>query len=100
MLCRFRIRNMKAQQELKLAGDMKNSKKGAYKYVGSKRKIWAYCSVCKVPNGNTRSKDSLCCFFLGLYWQGFFQVSLSGGRIWRSELLLIVEDRLEDRDRR
>lgn len=38
---------MKAQQELKLARDMKNSKKGAYKYVGSKRKIWAYCSVCQ-----------------------------------------------------
>lgn len=58
MLYRFRIRNMKAQQELKLARDMKNSKKGAYKYIGSKRKIWAYCSMCKVPNGNIRSKDS------------------------------------------
>lgn len=100
LLCRFRIRNTKAQQELKLARDMKNSKKGAYKYIGRKRKMWAYCSVCKVPNGNIRSKDSQCCFFLGLYQQGFFQVPLSDGRIWSSELLLIVEDRLEDRDRR
>lgn len=47
LLCRFKIRKAKDQVGLKLARDMKSGKKDACKYIGSKRKVWAHCSVGK-----------------------------------------------------
>ena len=36
-VCRDRIRNAKAQRELNLARDVKNNKKGFYRYIGWRR---------------------------------------------------------------
>ena len=36
-VCRDRIRKAKAQMELNLAGDVKDNKKGLYRYMGRRR---------------------------------------------------------------
>ena len=36
-MCRDRIRNAKAQRELNLARDVKDNKKGFYRYIGRRR---------------------------------------------------------------
>lgn len=47
LLCRFKIRKATDQLGLKLARDMKSCKKGACKYIGSDRTMWAHCSKGK-----------------------------------------------------
>ena len=36
-MCRDRIRKVKVQKELNLARDVKNNKKGFYRYIGGRR---------------------------------------------------------------
>ena len=49
-VCRDRIRKAKAQMELNLVRDMKDNKKGFYRYIGRRR--WAKESVPPLMKGN------------------------------------------------
>ena len=49
-VCRDRIRKAKAQKELNLVRDVKDNKKGFYRYVGRRR--WAKESVSPLMKGN------------------------------------------------
>ena len=49
-VCRYRIRKAKVQMELNLARDLKDNKKGFYRYIGRRRQ--AKESVPPLMNGN------------------------------------------------
>ena len=42
-ICRKPTRKAKVHLELNLARDVKDNKKGFFKYIGSKRIMWAHC---------------------------------------------------------
>ena len=56
-MCRDRIRKAKAQMELKLARDVKDNKKGFYRYIGRRRQAKESVPPLMKGNGELASSD-------------------------------------------
>ena len=56
-VCRDRIRKVKVQKELNLARDMKDNKKGFYRYIGRRRQAKESVLPLMKGNGELASPD-------------------------------------------
>ncbi|KFQ63342.1 hypothetical protein N334_13791, partial [Pelecanus crispus] len=76
-LCREEVRQAKAQLELNLARDVKNNKKGFYKYINQKRKVKESVPPLMNKNGDLVSTDKEKAEVLNNFFASVFTGNLS-----------------------